>query len=217
MAADKTLQVHFVLRCFDPPRQVGPEELHLYIEEIGLQGVAPGRISGLLLTQIIAYAHSFGIEPAMIAAEIKHLEGIPGYEQSQTKPASPFKATGRLSGLCHKHFTASTVSVVAANIAAERPSKVLKQIAKEELSGGATLQALQRFTDRVVLEGYEQRANTRRLTGEWIVFVEHEAKRYYLCLATHTGADDEVLNYLRTVLRHEFPFLISEFPHLFDA
>lgn len=215
MPTDKPFQLHFMLRCFDPPRQVGPEELQLYAAEIGLNGIAPGRISSLLLTQVIAYTLRYGIEPERFTAEIKHLEGLAGYEQSQTKPATPFKASGRLAGLHHKHFTASTVGIVAANISAERPHKVLMRIAEEELGNGATPEALQRFTERVVLDGYERRASADRLTGEWIVFVEHEGKRHYLCLATHEGGDDEVLHYLQTVVRHEFPFLVSKLPHLF--
>src|SRR5690606_30984086 len=130
-----------------------------------------------------------------IAAEIKHLEGIAGYEQSQTKPATPFKSSGRLSGLSHKHFTASTVSMVAANVLAQRPRKILRRLAEEELKDGLTSEALQRFTERAVIDGYERRAGTNQLTGEWIVFVEHNEKKHYLCIASHTGADDEVLGY----------------------
>jgi hypothetical protein len=215
MSASKPLQTYFTLHCFDPPRQVGPEELQLYANEIGLKGIATGRISGLLFTQTIAFTQRYGIEPERFTAEIKHLEGVPGHEQSQTKAATPFNMSGRLAGLHHKHFTASTVGIVAANILAERPPKILMRIAEEELGNGATLEALQRFTERVVLDGYERRASTDRLTGEWIVFVEHEGKNHYLCLSTHEGADDEVLHYLRTVVRHEFPFLVSKLPHLF--
>jgi hypothetical protein len=53
------------------------------------------------------------------------------------------------------------------------------------------------------------------LTGEWIVFVEHEGQNYYICLATHNGGDDEILGYIRNICHLEFPFLKAKLPHLF--
>lgn len=215
-AEPKPLELVFKMGCFDPPRQVGRAEQQAFAREVGLAEVAPGRISSLLLVQLMAYAHIFGVDPGMVAAEIKLLEGWPaGRGHGQTKPATAFKATGRLAGLSHKHFTSSTVSMVAGNILAARPPEVMKRIIEQELSDGATAEALQRVTERIVLEGYDKRAQGGRLTGEWIVYATVSGLNYYLCLATHNGGDDEVLNYLNSAIRHEFPQLVEQLPHLF--
>ncbi|KGM38695.1 hypothetical protein JY96_21200 [Aquabacterium sp. NJ1] len=214
--APQPLELVFNLRCFEPPRQVGRAERQAFADEVGLGDVAPRRISALLIAQMMAYAGVHGVDPNMIAAEIKQLEGLtPGLGHGQTKPPTPFKAGGRLAGLYHKHFTASTVSIVSSNILAARPPEVMMRIAEEELSQGASAEDLQRFTDRVVLDGYERRAEGGRLTGEWIVYAPIDGLNHYLCLATHTGGDDEVLGYLNSVTRHEYPQLVDQLPHLF--
>lgn len=96
------IEVHFTLHCFDPPMQITPEHLSRFASDIGLQAVASGRISSLLLTQVISYVHRYGIEPERFVAEIKHLKGISGYERSLTKPGTRFSLDGSLAGLHHK-------------------------------------------------------------------------------------------------------------------
>jgi hypothetical protein len=53
----------------------------------------------------------------------------------------------------------------------------------------------------------ERLANDRALTGEWLVFAQHEGQNYYLCVGRHRGGDDFLRSQIDTVCAHEFPFL----------
>ncbi|NUA26085.1 hypothetical protein [Cupriavidus basilensis] len=207
------LEMHFTSRHRDPPLIADPRMLKSFAASVGLDAVAQDRHSSLLVFQMIVHAEAFGIDPSCIADEIKVLEGIG--PATQTKPATAFTPTGRLAGLHHKHFTSSTISMVAGNILAANGKKTMARLAADELSVGITEQSLGRFVDRLVMDGYDRRATAGGLTGEWIVFVEHGGKNYYLCLATHRGGDDEVLQYIRNVCHLEFPFLKTKLPNLF--
>jgi hypothetical protein len=48
---------------------------------------------------------------------------------------------------------------------------------------------------QVLLNQIHNESNFRKFdikTGEWLVFVEHENKKYYLCLATHDEPDEDI-------------------------
>ena len=56
----------------------------------------------------------------------------------------------------------------------------------------------------------ERLAATKALTGEWIVFAQHEDRNYYLCLATHErSTHDHVRRQIDAVCCLVFPFLSS--------
>jgi hypothetical protein len=53
-------------------------------------------------------------------------------------------------------------------------------------------------------------ADAEALTGEWIMFAQHEGKNYYLCLATHErSTHDYVRRQIDALCCREFPFLSS--------
>jgi energy-coupling factor transporter ATP-binding protein EcfA2 len=60
---------------------------------------------------------------------------------------------------------------------------------------------------RDIVQFYADRARTRELTGEWIVFAKHEGKNYYLCLAGHEEGDDDIFARIRDGCAGEFLFL----------
>ena len=68
------------------------------------------------------------------------------------------------------------------------------------------------IADRFV-NGYVERSQGGRLTGDWIVFGEHDGNRYYIDLATHeegTSANASILlSKLRGSAEAEFPFLFT--------
>lgn len=62
---------------------------------------------------------------------------------------------------------------------------------------------------RLTVGGYEARAG--QLTGEWIIYAEHEQENYYLTLGTHEeGRDPEgMLARIRRQCEAEWPFLFE--------
>jgi hypothetical protein len=194
---------------------IGPikqSDIDLFAAEEGLDEIAPDRYCSLIVMHMMLYATMHGVDPQDIVNEIRYLEGVG--PMMQTKPSAPFKDDGLLSGLHHKHFTSGNAGMVAANILAASGKSKQNRIAEEEFKSGISAATIRNYVARIV-GGYEQRSANGNLTGEWIVFVEHEGKKYYLCAATHSGGDDEVLGYIRGVCHHEFPFLKTALPHLF--
>lgn len=210
------MELQFVFRgvAGAEPLVLSPGDLQAKAIEFGLEAAAPGRFSAMLVAQLFAYEHRFGLDPGHVVAEIRRIEGAAALATS-TKPAAPFKGDGRLAGLWHKHFTSSLPSMVAANILAARPKAVLLEIARQELGQANGAAQLARFVDRIVVDGYERRASADALTGEWIVYLPHEGQNWYLCLATHAGGDEEVLRHLRGPVVAELPFLREVLPALF--
>lgn len=68
------------------------------------------------------------------------------------------------------------------------------------------------LTHRLVVQGFEERAQ-RGLTGDWIIFANHEGKNFYLDLAIHEEGEehkaDALLQRLRNGSHAEFPFLFE--------
>jgi len=68
------------------------------------------------------------------------------------------------------------------------------------------------LTHRLVIGGYEERVE-RGLTGDWIIYAQHEGLNYYLDLATHEEGVGERAKDLAQKLREgceaEFPFLFE--------
>jgi hypothetical protein len=62
-----------------------------------------------------------------------------------------------------------------------------------------------------IVEGNLQRlAEQQALGGEWLLFAEHDGKRYYLCVCTHDKSQHEhVRATIDAVCCKEFPFLTS--------
>jgi len=45
------------------------------------------------------------------------------------------------------------------------------------------------------------------MTGEWIIYAEHESQKFYLCLAKHNDGDETIRERIGRVCVREFPFL----------
>ncbi len=45
------------------------------------------------------------------------------------------------------------------------------------------------------------------MTGEWIIYAEHEGQKFYLCLAKHNDRDEEIREKIERICMREFPFL----------
>ena len=60
---------------------------------------------------------------------------------------------------------------------------------------------------RVTNEPLEMRDAAKKLTGEWIVFLKHGGKNYYLCVNTHNAGDQVIYDRIMTHCVRDFPDL----------
>ena len=58
-----------------------------------------------------------------------------------------------------------------------------------------------------VHENWKRLMRDSALTGQWIIFAQHEGKNYYLCLGSHSSGDQKIRNQIDAVCVHEFPIL----------
>jgi hypothetical protein len=62
---------------------------------------------------------------------------------------------------------------------------------------------------RLTHETMELRNANNKLTGEWIVFLPHGGKNYYLCCSTHSEGDQNIYDRIKEHCLRDFPDLIG--------
>lgn len=123
-----------------------------------------------------------------------------------TPPAEQFKREP-LMGLYKKHFTSARF--LAKNLHNFQISKFGDQYfqkAFEEARSHSSGYVDDAFTGylahQMTFPPIEMRVRENRLTGEWVVFHQHEGNNYYLTLASHEEADEAI--HQRAVLACDF-------------
>lgn len=152
-------------------------------------------------------------EDHMILHEIANLESE--RTASATKPAEQFKKSP-LHPFWHKHFSAPRHMIrnISVRWALDRNGNDdLSQLIDETARKFGDQPALwpKYLTHRLVVGGYQERIDARRMTGDWIVFAKHDGHNFYLDIATHEeGRDpDTLMKKLRQGSEAEFPFLFA--------
>lgn len=189
-----------------------PGEARRIREEIFLVDLPNAVFLTLFLLQLRKNRDEGLLDTDVIADEIRCLEG--GGRTTSTKPASRFTREP-LRGLWHKHFM--DARFMARNLGnhwgLRRGGAPLERMLDEEFaaekSGYFTDELAARISHRLVMEGYQDRAGRGALTGEWIVYAEHEGRRFYLTLASHAEGDDAIHKRILEWCRPEFPFLFE--------
>jgi len=179
---------------------------------IGLADAVPGRYSVLLLIDIYYQSMILGtMNPAKVITEIKSLEGSDS--PSRTKPAQPFSGP-HLKGLWHKHYLADGLSTMARNLANGLKKYGIPQFEENvRLASEAneerymTEEDIKLIVHDAVHGNWMRRADDHELTGEWLIYAQHENKNYYLCLGKHTTGDEHIRQQIDAVCCQEFPFL----------
>jgi hypothetical protein len=64
--------------------------------------------------------------------------------------------------------------------------KLVEEVMDPAKSNVITREMVNALAHRVANEPVEARSADKKLTGEWIVYLRHEGKNYYLCCNTHT-------------------------------
>ncbi len=179
---------------------------------IGLEQAAPGRYSMLLVLGLFGGYQSGMLNPAKVIHEIRALEGIG--QPSKLKPPIQNKHPP-LRGLWHKHYLEDGARAMALNIlkGLKRYSiPVFQQRIDEAKAAGAERYVMPEDIEAIATDAvhgnWMRLAAAEALTGEWIVYAQHEGQNYYLALATHDkDTHDQVRQQIDSLCCQEFPFL----------
>lgn len=172
------------------------------------------RISVVLAMRLLDRSNPY-IDQFAVLDELDYLEGI--RSTTRTKPEASFKHPA-LKPLLHKHFSSSKHLLknieVRWNLVGggnKDLDRLIREVAQEH--GDNFDRWVGNLTHRLVIDGYEERAK-RGLTGDWIIYAQHEGMNYYLDLATHEEGVGARANDLARKLRDGCE---AEFPFLFDS
>ena len=142
-----------------------------------------GRYSSLLVKELARCVEGRSANIFPILDDIGGLEGATNTRPTRTKAAAPFEGS-LLSGLWHKHYfqAAFIPKNVSNHWKPKGNSKNLlgrfgaimqDQAIPYEKKAGALSHAF-------VLDGYRERGESQKITGEWIVYARHQDVNYYL-------------------------------------
>ena len=187
-------------------------ELTNFANIIGLERAAPGRYSMLLLLNLFGGCKSGRLNPAKVVHEIKALEGIG--KPSRLKPPSPFTRPP-LKGLMHKHYLEDGIRSMAINI--QKGMKkyglpLFKQRMREAQQVGeeryVTVEDIKSLANDAVHGNWMRMSSAVELTGQWIIYAQHEGANYYLCLGNHNKSEHaDLRKQIDALCCQEFPFL----------
>jgi hypothetical protein len=163
-------------------------------------------MSELIWLDIYILDAAFGVSPRDVLIAIAEVEQ--GKQPSGVKPATQFKNMP-LKGLWHKHyfsthFLANNIVLALGKTGLE---KLVNEVMDSAKSTVITQEMVNELAHRVAHEPVEARNADKKLTGEWIVYLRHEGKNYYLCCNTH-GAGDQFI--YERIMQH----CVRDFPNL---
>ena len=188
------------------------DEILDFAKLIGLDSVAPGRYSVLLVLGLFGGFKSGQQGPEKIISEISALEGsgVSTGLKAPTKFIHP-----PLKGLCHKHHLQDGLPSMALNL-----QKGLKKFGmplmnewiQEAQESGEERIFSEKHVGPIIADimsgNWKRLVDQQALTGEWIIYAQHEGKNYYLCLGTHdTTTHEDLRRQIDAVCCLEFPFL----------
>jgi hypothetical protein len=87
--------------------------------------------------------------------------------------------------------------------------KLVTEVFDPKKSSTITREMTRELAHRVTHEPLEQRNASKRLTGEWIIFIRHDGKNYYLCCNTHNAGDQFIYDRITQHCVRDFPDLLS--------
>jgi len=184
-----------------------------FAASIGLDRVAPGRYSFALVLGLFGGFKSGHQNPAKIIREIGALEGVGG--PSSLKPPTRFNRPP-LKGLWHKHYSEDGLRSTGINALKglkRYGSPFFRQRMQEAEDAGETRYVTQEdvasIAHDIAFGNFERMATAAELTGEWIVYAQHDGANYYLCLGRHDSGDDYLRSQIDAICCQEFPFLTT--------
>lgn len=186
-------------------------ELEHFAAFFGLKRIAPGRYSMLLVLELFVGFKSNRLNPAKVLREIQILEGVGG--QSRLKPPSMFGHLP-LKGLWHKHYLEDGLAAMALNLnkglhryGLPLIKQRIRKAQETSVERYFSIEDCIAIAEDAVWGNWSQLGNAQALTGEWIIYAQHEGANYYLCLGKHDSGDNNIRARIDALCCHEFPFL----------
>jgi len=160
------------------------KELGKFASLVGLDQVAPGRLSWLFVMQLFLHAQVDGVDPSMIVAEIKALEGGP--QTIGTKTATEFTKEP-LKGLWHKHFFSAhfVVHNLINQLAGGRLKALVEKVLDPKKHPIITAELINELSHEVATGTFEKREAQDKLTGGFNI---RESVRPVLCCPSVASA-----------------------------
>lgn len=167
--------------------------------------------TGLVIRLLTTARH----DAPFVLDAIDALEGLRA--EHNVKPASQFRRPP-LFPLWHRHFFAPRHMIrnigerwgIARGQGNRDLDQMIERVAKDH---GDDPDLWQGVLAQHFANGYVERSQAGRLTGDWIIFAEHERQRYYLDLATHQEGEPtnaaRLLSKLKGSAFAEFPLAFS--------
>jgi hypothetical protein len=181
---------------------------------LNYDGILNGRCSSQILLDLFFGTESFGVRPLTVIGEIKSLEKL---KISQTKRATQFRGS-HLCGLWHKHYMNGDVASLAQNVQKalnEYGIPFVEEKIREAQAAGeerfVTKEDVPKIANDVLRNNLARRRSEGKMTGEWIVYAQHENQNFYLCLAKHNDGDEKIRERIERICVREFPFLKNAF------
>jgi hypothetical protein len=165
-----------------------------------------GRMSELIWFDIYVLNAAFGVSPHDILGAIGDLER--GEPPTGVKPATQFKKMP-LKGLWHKHYFAAQFLVqnIILGLGQNGIQKLVTEVMDPAKSAVVTPEIIKELAQRATREPVEKRDALKKLTGEWIVFLQREGKNYYLCCNSHKAGDQFIYDRIMEHCVRDFPDL----------
>lgn len=127
------------------------------------------------------------LDPAYVVAELRVLEGLPGFTSS-TKPSSRFEREP-LKGYWHKHHQQTAYMTMNILLETRRDNTVINIISR--YSGQAiTRVIINELISAFTFDNYLRRVQEGRITGEWIIYSQSDEQNYCITAASHSEGDD---------------------------
>ncbi len=185
---------------WNPPRLTDHEIEAQLGDNSGLVGVDRNRMSRLLCEQLAfgmtsRTLNSFGVTDVLQALE--------GYRTRGHVEVRPFNRHP-LKGLLHAHFLQA--AFLQKNIDNEmktvRGKAQLDSVFEDDSLSDDD--KAKHIAHKATVGMFESRSSHNALTGEWIIYAEHQGQQYYLAIASHT--EDDMVIYNRMMERCEKHF-----------
>lgn len=167
------------------------------------------RMAELLWLDMYILDAVFGVSVHEVLKAIKDVENG-DLASSGVKSATQFKHMP-LKGLWHKHYFSAhfLVENMVLGLGKNGLEKLINEVMDPTKSPIVTKEMVEELAHRVTEDPVRNRHANKALTGEWVIYVRHGEKNYYLCCNTHDAGDQVIYERIVQNCVRDFPDLLT--------